>query len=171
MKSRNKTPRSKRYSYGLFAAILLFTTGCASVFNPYDSEFQCPDTDKGQCVSIPKAYEMSVSGDGPANTNGSESKGPGANSNLTRAPHPSSKSEDGTEDATADIRYDYLNAKYEKMAALIGKSATPLIVPPDVVRVLILSYTGNDNNLFGYRYVYFFATEPGWIMSSGKEID
>jgi len=167
LKSRNKTPRSKRYSYGLFAAILLFTTGCASVFNPYDSEFQCPDTDKGRCVSIPKAYEMSVSGDGPANTNGSESKRPGAGGKLTKTAPQASNSENGT----ADIKYDYLNQKYEKMAALIGKPATPLVVPPDVVRVLILSYTGNDNNLFGYRYVYFFATEPGWIMSSGKEID
>ena len=147
--------------------MLFFTTGCASVFNPYDSEFQCPDTDKGRCVSIPKAYEMSVSGDDPENTNGSESKRPGAGGKLTKTAHQASNSEDGT----VDIKYDYLNQKYEKMAELIGKPATPLVVPPDVVRVLILSYTGNDNNLFGYRYVYFFATEPGWIMSSGKEID
>lgn len=151
--------------------MLLFTTGCASVFNPYDSEFQCPDTDKGRCVGIPKAYEMSVSGDDPENANDSESKSPGDNHSLTRAQRPSGNSEDGTEHRTADIKYDYLNKKYEKMAALIGKPATPLVVPPDVVRVLILSYTGNDNNLFGYRYVYFFATEPGWIMSSGKEVD
>ena len=166
MKSRNKTPRSKRYLYALLA-MLFFTTGCASVFNPYDSEFQCPDTDKGRCVSIPKAYEMSVSVDGPGNTNGGESKSPEAGGKLTKTAPQTSNSEE----ATPDIRYDYLNKKYEKMAALIGKPATPIVVPPDVVRVLILSYTGNDNNLFGYRYVYFFATEPGWIMSSGKEID
>lgn len=167
MKSRNKTPRSERYIYALFGAILLFTTGCASVFNPYDSEFQCQDTDKGKCVSIPKAYEMSVSGDDPANTNGKESKSSEAGGKLTKTAPQASNSEH----TTADIKYDYLNTKYEKIAALIGKPATPLVVPPDVVRVLILSYTGNDNNLFGYRYVYFFATEPGWIMSSGKEVD
>ncbi|NVM20471.1 MAG: TraV family lipoprotein [Desulfobacterales bacterium] len=166
MKSRNKTPKSERYLYALFA-MLLFTTGCASVFNPYDSEFQCPDTDKGRCVGIPTAYEISVSGDDPGNAGGSKSERPGGSDNLAKTAPPASNSEA----ATADIKYDYLNKKYEKMAALIGKPATPLVVPPDVVRVLILSYTGSDNNLFGYRYVYFFASKPRWIMSSGKEID
>jgi len=166
LRSSNKTPNSKRYLCVL-SAMLFFATGCASVFNPYDSEFQCPDTDKGQCVSIPRAYEMSVSGDDPGNTNTNESKSPEAGTRLAKAAPETGNSED----EAADIRYDYLNRKYEKMAALIGKPATPLVVPPDVVRVLILSYTGNDSHLFGYRYVYFFATEPGWILSSGKEID
>jgi len=167
LKSRSKTPRCKSYLCALFGALFLWTAGCASVFNPYDSEFQCPDTDKGQCVSIPKAYEMSVSGADHRSATGDQSQGQGADVKLTKA-SPETKNPEG---ATPDIRYDYLNRKYEKMAGLIGKPATPLVVPPDVVRVLILSYTGNDNNLFGYRHVYFFATEPGWIMSSGKEVE
>ena len=136
--------------------MVFLATGCASVFNPYDSEFQCPDTDKGQCVSIPEAYEMSVSEKDPWSVN-----------DLARAVPPGSNPENGP----IGMKYDYLTTKYEKMAALIGKPTTPLVVPPDVVRVLILSYTGDDNQLFGYRYVYFFATEPGWVISSGKEIN
>jgi conjugal transfer pilus assembly protein TraV len=170
LRSKNKTlikTGSKRYFHTLFAGLLFFTSGCASVFNPYDSEFQCPDTDKGQCVSIPEAYEMSVSGDDPQNTKGNPSKGPWPGNDLAKAVPQGSNAED----EAADMKYDYLSNKYEKMAALVGKPATPLVVPPEVVRVLILSYTGDDNQLFGYRYVYFFATEPGWIISSGKEID
>jgi hypothetical protein len=43
------------------------------------------------------------------------------------------------------------------------------VIPPDVVRVLIPSYTGADNELFSTRYVYFFATEPKWSISTTKE--
>jgi len=147
--------------------LLFLATGCASVFNPYDSEFQCPDTDKGRCVGIPEAYEMSVSGDDPKDTMGNASKDPWPVQDLTKAvPHGSN-----AQNGPTDMKYDYLSNKYETMAALVGKPVTPLVVPPDVVRVLILSYTGDDNQLFGYRYVYFFATEPGWVISSGKEID
>ena len=159
MRSKNKIrtkPRSKRCFHALFAGLLFLATGCASVFNPYDSEFQCPDTDKGRCVSISEAYEMSVSEKDPRPVN-----------DLARAVPQESNPENGP----MGMKYDYLTRKYEKMAALIGKPTTPLVVPPDVVRVLILSYTGDDNQLFGYRYVYFFATEPGWVISSGKEID
>lgn len=160
MISRDKTPGCRWY----LVMAIFFMTGCASVFNPYDSEFQCPDTDKGSCVSIPDAYEMSISDD-PKGDPGSNLAKPEEDQSPARASAPASDRKE------PDIRYDYLNKKYAEMSALIADPATPLVAPPEVIRVLILSYTGKENNLFGYRYVYLFATEPEWIISSGKEIE
>jgi len=70
-----------------------------------------------------------------------------------------------------DTMYQYQDVLYRKLASLIRQPSTPVVVPPDVVRVLILSYTGSDNELFSYRYVYFFATDPKWIISTGKEVN
>jgi conjugal transfer pilus assembly protein TraV len=33
----------------------LVLSGCAGVMNPYSSDFQCPETDKGKCVSFQTA--------------------------------------------------------------------------------------------------------------------
>jgi conjugal transfer pilus assembly protein TraV len=147
LKSKSRTPKSKLC---LLLAAVFFTAGCASVFNPYDDEFQCPDTDKGGCMSIPEAYDISLSG---------MPSGKGNNPAAGKVNRPSSHG----------VRYDYLDKKYKEMTALIADPATPLVAPPDVKRILILSYTGKENTLFGYRYIYFFATEPEWIISSGKE--
>ena len=115
-------------------------SGCGT-FNPYRSEFQCPDTYKGKCVSTAKAYAESI--EGSDNT--------------------SSKPLD-------DLEYGYRAGLYSKLASLIEKPATPVVLPSKVMRTLILSYTGSGNELYGYRYVYFFATEPQWIISTTKEI-
>jgi hypothetical protein len=52
------------------------------------------------------------------------------------------------------------------MTSIIDQPETPFVIPPDVIRVLIPSYTGSDNALYGSRYVYFFVTEPQWSLSS-----
>jgi conjugal transfer pilus assembly protein TraV len=148
----------------MMLAAFVLTTGCASILNPYDDEFQCPKTYEGQCASIPNAYDMSVSGVEP------EQEGEDAEGQDGQEPREDLTRPD-TAFAPVGMEYDYLNVKYEKMRSLIHAPATPLVVPSDVIRILILPYTGMDNNLFGDRHVYLFATQPGWVISSGTEIN
>ncbi|WDN90997.1 conjugal transfer pilus assembly protein TraV (plasmid) [Desulfosarcina sp. BuS5] len=127
----------------LYAGFIL--SGC-SVFNPYKSEFQCPDTYKGKCVSTTHAYKESIEN----SDNSLENLSP---------------------KLSGDLEYNYRTGLYNKLASLINKPTTPIVLPPKVMRTLILSYTGSANELYSYRYVYFFATEPKWIISTTKEIE
>lgn len=129
----------KKIAVIFFVGIIF--SGC-SIFNPYKSEFTCPDTYKGKCVSAVTAYNESI----------------GNSPNLSPELH-------------SDLEYNYRTSLYNKLASMIHKPATPIALPPKVMRTLILSYTGSDNDLYSYRYVYFFATEPKWIFSTTKEIN
>ncbi len=121
----------------IFILCILFVLSGCGIFNPYKSNFQCPDTYKGKCVSTIKAYKESVEG-----------------SLLPEA------------SGTGGLEYNYRTGLYNKLASLIEKPETPMVLPPKVMRTLILSYTGSGNELYGFRYVYFFATEPEWIIST-----
>ncbi|MDL1977035.1 MAG: TraV family lipoprotein [Deltaproteobacteria bacterium] len=164
MKSKNTIPKYKICLLFMMLAAFVLTTGCASILNPYDDEFQCPKTYEGQCTGIPNAYDMSVSGMEPEQEilDAEDEDGEKPQEGLTRS---------DTASVPVGAEYDYLNVKYEKMRSLIHAPATPLVVPSEVVRILILPYTGSDNNLFGDRHVYLFASQPGWVISSGTEIN
>lgn len=168
------------------AIVMLCFSGCSAIVSPYNGEFQCPDTDKGKCASVQTAYKESMDNPlvktdpgSPAETEGKSDKPPcetcGEGSHqlyqgkAMRSPTEPVHLPDTP--ASRDPEYRYQDALYRKLASLIRQPSTPVVVPPDVVRVLILSYTGSDNELFSYRYVYFFATDPKWIISTGKEVN
>ena len=146
-------------------AALCFS-GCSAIVSPYNSEFQCPDTDKGKCVSVQTAYKESV--DNPLVKADPDKKPPCETCGDKEVHQP--ETIPGVS-GPKDTKYQYQDVLYRKLASLIRQPSTPVVVPPDVVRVLILSYTGSDNELFSYRYVYFFATDPKWIISTGKEVN
>jgi len=104
-------------------------------------------TFKGKCVSATNAYKESVE-----------------NSDNTSL-------ENLSPELSADLEYNYRTSLYNKLASLINKPTTPIVLPPKVMRTLILSYTGSANELYSYRYVYFFATEPEWIISTTEEVE
>jgi len=168
----------------LLGPLLLFS-GCSTLISGYNSEFQCPNTDKGKCVSVKEAYRESVEGtqinplvkekpkagedktpctncESEAEASGQQEVSPAQRSGL-----PAVHSQAGG-DENQQPEYSYRDALYKKLSSTIGKPSTPLVVPPEVVRVLILFYTGSNNELFSYRYVYFFATEPKWVISTSK---
>ncbi len=132
-------------------AILSFT-GCASVFNPYQEEFQCPDTYKGKCVSMKTAYNESIEGVKYNNKDGKE------NPLIQSNNHKPNNAQD-----------EYQKRLFKKLTDIIEEPEVPVVIPPKILRVLILSYTNNDNDMYGHRYVYILAQEPKWVFSAFKE--
>ena len=137
----------------LILSFIWCLTGCA-IFNPYNNEFQCPDVDKGECISMQDAYGKSISSD------------------LERKDKCTDCAQDTKTTATAeketieDAHYNYQENLYNKMILLMQNPRSPMVAAPDVMRVLIMSYTGPENILYSYRYVYVFVTEPKWIYST-----
>lgn len=137
----------------IFVLSVFFLYGCSTVgnvLNPYDSEFQCPETQKGKCVSVADAYKES------------EDSAKGLRELII---------EDKKKTTTFTA---YEDAVFEKMASLLKEPVTPIVAPPPVIRVLFLSYKGDGNELFMPRYIYFFADEPKWVMGDyilGKETE
>jgi len=166
-------------TFVLLGTLLLFS-GCSTLISGYNSEFQCPNTFKGKCVSVKEAYRESVEGTqiNPLVKEKPKARGQDKNhcSNCDREAQASGQQEVSPAqrsggDKNQQPEYSYRDALYKKLSSMIGKPSTPLVVPPEVVRVLILSYTGSNNELFSYRYVYFFATEPKWVISTAKEVE
>jgi conjugal transfer pilus assembly protein TraV len=132
----------------LVLAILL--TGCASVLNPYESDFQCPDTDRGKCVSVQDAYGESM-----------QKNSSTENKDEVKSEKPQ---EGGVLESQHKKNNDYQEALYKELAGLLKEPLTPIVAPPKVMRVLLLPYKGDSNELYMIRYVYFFVEEPKWIL-------
>ena len=60
---------------------------------------------------------------------------------------------------------DYQDALYGRMAGLLKEPETPMVVAPKVMRVLMLPYEGQDEELYLYRYAYIFTDRPRWILT------
>jgi len=160
----------------LILAGLLFMNGCA-LLNPYESSFSCPESYNGKCVSVQTAYsessgsavEAKDAAADPSHENcGPESENPGACTESrmeSAAANPPSK-ENGA-------LTKYRAALFDKFTVLLKEPVTPVVAPPKTMRVLLLPYTGQDNEFYMLRYVYFFVDEPRWLLgdtvSSGEE--
>jgi len=114
---------------------ILFLTGCGSVLNPYHEDFNCQARDAaGHCVDTPSAYAEAVAGHHPATP----------------------------EVGITEKRID--EARLDKLAQLLKDPQTPMIVPPKVLRVLILPYKG-DEDLFMARYAYLQVDSSRWVLT------
>lgn len=152
----------------LFIPLLFLLGGCASLFNPYEDSFTCPETDMGKCVPLKASYMESVSG-APAEMFVEKKKCNGyecekeqeiqkdKNDSSIGQPHnyPNTK---------GDITYR--NALMKKLAGMVKEKETPVAAPPKVMRILLMPYKGDNNELFMMRYVYFFADEPKWVLDN-----
>jgi conjugal transfer pilus assembly protein TraV len=135
-----------RYSMPGLAAVLL--CGCSTVLNPYQSSFNCPETENGKCVSVQTAYRESlnplVKSEGEECTNCGKERPAEMNG---------SPEEQG-----------YRAALLSRLTGLLREPETPMVAPPQVMRVLLLPYKGDGGELFMPRYAYFFVDRPSWIM-------
>ena len=161
---RRSSIKFSAYSILTLLAFCPALTGCSALVSPYSTTFQCPDSDKGKCVSVKTAYDESID-DNPLVK---EATCEECNEEKNKKDTDKDK-EASAEPAASTLKYDYQDVLYKKLTSIIDAPETPMVIPPDVVRVLIPSYTGTDNELFSARYVYFFTTEPKWSISTATE--
>jgi len=149
---------------------MLIMSGCA-LLNPYESSFNCPETANGKCVSVQTAYKESTTpaGGKPTET-AADRKAEGC------------KGENNTDDACSEEKKDsalnspssenrYRAALLDTFSGLLKEPVTPVVAPPKTMRVLLLPYTGQDNEFYMLRYVYFFVDEPRWLLGDSISSD
>ncbi len=140
----------KTLSCLLLAAITL--AGGCSILNPYKSDFTCPQKENGKCVNVEKAYDESLL----------KGKDKGDKAGITRKKDIPEKTHADGPGQRSDLLYQ--DEVYRKLAGLLREPVTPLVAPPQVMRVLLLPYKGEGGELFMPRYVYFMTEDPRWIM-------
>lgn len=146
---------------GIFVLIVLIfsLTGCAGVMNPYSSDFNCPKTYNGTCVSVSDAYHESLHAEVHQGDNGNDQAlCDGCSSEKEREEQSTYPVDETTQE------HQYYEALYEELTGLIKEPVTPLIAPPKAMRVLFLPYKGNSDELYMYRYIYFFVDRQTWIL-------
>lgn len=117
----------------------LLLTGCGAVLNPYHENFNCQaPEDAGHCVDTPSAYDEAVG--------------------IKR---PLKAEEDNPEKQIESARFD-------RLAQLLKEPKTPMIVPPRILRVLILPYKGGED-LFMTRYAYLQVDSARWVLTGIEE--
>ena len=143
----------------LTVAGMLLLSGC-SLMNPYESSFSCPETGTGKCVSVQTAYQEATA---PVTVMTTDT--------TTETTAGNSTPENRERPGAAENRYR--TALCDTFPGLLKEPVTPVVAPPRTMRVLILPYTGQDNELNMLRYVYFFVDEPRWLLgdtiTSGEE--
>ncbi len=144
----------------IFFSIITFfaLSGCSSILNPYSSDFTCPKTENGKCVDIETAHEESLAKTGKKN---SETTKPCQGKDC-ETKEKAEKGEKAGKDTTPEITYQ--DELHKKLAGLLAQPTTPVIAPPAVMRVLMLPYKGDENELYMMRYVYIILDGPKWVM-------
>lgn len=130
----------RKYLTLLLSSFLCFS-GCAAWINPYSSDFNCPKTANGKCISVSDAYTESLKND------------------------PSAKATNGSRSVSGTSAYNaYEEELFTKMAAMIKEPVTPLVSPATALRGLVLYYSGDEHELYSHRYVFFFVDEPRFVL-------
>ena len=124
--------------------ILLCVSGCAGVkdaVNPYEENFRCKAKDsEGKCLDTPTAYKEARLPDGQ----------------LSEA----------TPNAS---QIEAQNSRYKALTDLLEAPETPVLNPPKILRVLLLPYKGENNELFMTRYAYLEIEPSQWVLTEVSE--
>jgi len=151
---------------GLLAFLI---TSCGKVanktFNPYQSEFTCPQAEKGKCVGIKEAYQESLK---------QEKEEAMKEYSVVKEFEKESKKEANATSSylrgellLSPAEERYVESLYDTLTKLLREPQTPVVVPPKIVRVLILPYQNSEGkNLYSARYVYVIVEEPKWILQN-----
>lgn len=59
--------------------------------------------------------------------------------------------------------------RYQMVTGLLEEPKKPILQPPKILRVLLLPYEGEGEELFMTRYVYVKVEDSDWILSEIKE--
>lgn len=131
----------------LLGAIALLSNGCApleNAINPYEENFKCRAAeDTGECIDTPTAYEKA------------------------RYPDPDLYIEESpdTQNGLSIKKLTVQDQRYKALTRLLEKPKKPLLQPPKILRVLLLPYKGENEELFMTRYVYVKIEDSKWILT------
>jgi conjugal transfer pilus assembly protein TraV len=141
MSLRNSEDEMKQLLTGIL--ILLCVSGCAGVknaVNPYEENFRCKAKDsEGKCLDTPTAYKEARLPDGQESENSKASQ------------------------------IEAQNSRYKALADLLEAPETPVLNPPRILRVLLLPYKGENNELFMTRYAYLEIEPSQWVLTEVSE--
>lgn len=131
----------KRYKTTLFPVIAaMLLSSCAPLMetiNPYEENFKCKaKNDAGECIDTPTAYRKA------------------------RYPEPAQDAK-----VSLESKQEALNNRYKILAELLQEEKKPLLQPPKILRVLLLPYKGEKEELFMSRYVYVKIEDSQWILT------
>ena len=123
---------------------LVLLSGCGPLqdaINPYEENFKCQaKNDMGECIDTPTAYR--------------------------KARYPETESAQcGNSDPQNKVKQEIQKNRYKTLAGLLEKEKKPLLQPPKVLRVLLLPYKGENEELFMSRYVYIKIEDSRWILT------
>ena len=128
----------------LFLVVLL--SACAPLqdaVNPYEENFKCKSKDDaGECIDTTAAYK--------------------------KARYPDADPEPDRELANG-ITKEVQDNRYRVLAGLLKEEKKPLLQPPKILRVLLLPYKGEEDELFMSRYVYVKIEDSKWILTDLAE--
>lgn len=122
---------------------MLLLAGCGPVLNPYNEDFKCrAKDDAGECIDTPTAYQ--------------------------KARHPETEIE-VVPTLTENAQQEVQDNRYRIVAELLKEETKPLLQPPKILRVLLLPYKGEDEELFMSRYVYLKIEDSQWVLTDLEE--
>jgi conjugal transfer pilus assembly protein TraV len=134
--------KSLRSSHPFIVILLsLLLAGCGPALNPYHEEFNCRAVaSDGRCVDTPTAYQEATS--------------------ITEL-----AASDRRDIAPPSTEKDYEAIRLQRLTELLREPKAPILEPPRVLRVLILPYKGDREELFMARYAYIKMDEAEWILT------
>ena len=113
------------------------------MLNPYNEDFNCrAKDDAGECIDTPTAYQKA------------------------RFPETTTEVQSGPSN---DLNQKIQDNRYRALADLLQEEKKPLLLPPKILRVLLLPYKGEDEELFMSRYVYLKIEDSKWILTDLAE--
>jgi conjugal transfer pilus assembly protein TraV len=129
---------------GLSLLFILLLAGCGPVLNPYNEDFKCrAKDDAGECIDTPTAYQ--------------------------KARYPETETA-VTPDPAETAQHELQENRYKIVSELLKEETKPLLQPPKILRVLLLPYKGEDEELFMSRYVYLKIEDSQWVLTDLEEL-
>jgi len=76
---------------------------------------------------------------------------------------------DEVREASTDAEFEIRNSRYQALIDLLEAPETPMLKPPKIMRVLLLPYKGENNELFMNRYAYLEIEPAQWLLTEVSE--
>lgn len=170
--------RSKIIKSFLCSSLLALAGGCTTIgrtLNPYEGDFRCAHVaPEGKCASTPEIYGEVVPGykqeGAPPRT--VEAK-PGVacpeceaanKGGVLVAPPTEAPSLPTYTVGSTPAESSYREASLAKAAKLLKDPVTPIVIPPSVMRILILPRKGEDGELDMAQFTFIMVDKPRWAI-------